>query len=98
MMKVHPYYRNEKAFANIALHNNLLKAERRKIRRSGLPGNQKRGILDFLSTVPKNISHAVFNRGHLVKFETKRYSPSDSPFSSGKKLFINGQYIKGVKP
>lgn len=57
----HAYYeKGHTKFAHITESYGRLSAERRRIRKSGLPKNQKRQILDYLANVSANrYVHAV---------------------------------------
>lgn len=71
--KLHPYYEGREGhFSAIASHPNQLKKERECIRRKGLATNQKRGLLDNLSRIPKDIDHVVFVKGEFKGFAVKK--------------------------
>lgn len=66
-IKINRHY-TDRRFATIAMSPSELKRERKRVRCSGLPRNQKRRILDMFSMVPHNIKDAVFYRDEFKFF------------------------------
>jgi hypothetical protein len=67
IVQVDPHYSDLK-YGRLGVNKKLLKSERERIRKTGMPRNQKKRILDNLSTIPNNVSRSLFDNGKLLAF------------------------------